>query len=101
VPEGTFAVYLLASRSRVLYVGVTRDLLKRVHEHRRGLVPGFTKKYNVTRLVYFERTPSARDAFQRERQIKGWSRQKKIDLIESNNAGWLDLARDWFSTAEG
>ena len=91
-----FFVYILASRSRVLYTGVTRDLLRRVYQHRLGLIPGFTLRYRVTRLVYFEDTPSAISAFARERQIKGWSRAKKVQLVESVNAGWLDLAKDWF-----
>jgi putative endonuclease len=95
-----FCVYILASHSRVLYTGVTRDLLRRVHQHRLGQIPGFTQDYQVTRLVYFEETPSARFAFDRERQIKGWSREKKIRLIESTNAGWLDLAKDWFPMEE-
>ena len=84
----------------MLYTGVTRDLLRRVHQHRLGLIPGFTSLYHINRLVYFEETPSARSAFEREHQIKAWSRQKKIALIESTNAGWLDLAVDWFSDAE-
>ena len=79
----SFCVYILASRSRVLYIGVTRDLIRRIHQHRLGLVPGFTQQYHVNRLVYFEETPSARSAFARERQIKGWSREKKLRLIES------------------
>jgi putative endonuclease len=95
-----FFVYILASDSRVLYTGVTRALLRRVYQHRTGLIPGFTKRYNVTRLVYFQETPSARSAFDREHQIKGWSRKKKIDLIESVNAGWLDLSEDWFPKKE-
>jgi putative endonuclease len=94
-----FFVYMLASHSRVLYVGVTRDLLRRVYQHRLGEVPGFTRRYRVTRLVYFEETPSARAAFDREHEIKGWSREKKIRLVESVNAGWLDLAEDWFPKA--
>jgi putative endonuclease len=94
--QARFFVYILASRSRVLYTGVTRDLVRRVHQHRSGQVPGFTQQYHVTRLVYFEETPSARSAFDRERQIKGWSREKKIRLVESTNTGWLDLAADWF-----
>jgi putative endonuclease len=97
MPE-RFFVYILASRSRVLYTGVTRDLLRRIHQHRLGQIAGFTLRYHVTRLVYFEETPSARLAFERERRIKGWSRAKKIQLIESVNAGWLDLAKDWFET---
>jgi putative endonuclease len=94
-----FFVYILASRSRVLYTGVTRDLVRRMHQHRLGLVPGFTRRYNVTRLVFFEGTPSARSAFDRERQIKGWKRDKKIRLIESVNAEWLDLSKEWFTTS--
>ncbi|HUL69203.1 MAG TPA: GIY-YIG nuclease family protein [Gemmatimonadales bacterium] len=91
-----FYVYMLASHSRVLYVGVTRDLVRRMYQHRLGLLPGFTRRYHVTRLVYFEETPSARSAFQREHQLKAWSREKKVRLIESVNAGWMDLAADWF-----
>jgi putative endonuclease len=95
-----FYVYILASRSRVLYTGVTRNLVRRLHQHRLAQVPGFTQKYHVNRLVYFEETSSARVAFERERQIKAWSREKKLGLIESINAGWLDLAIDWFPKTE-
>jgi putative endonuclease len=91
-----FHVYILANRTRVLYIGQTRDLVRRLFEHREGLCHGFTRRYNVTRLVYFEATPSARSAIARERQLKGWSRRKKIQLIESVNPAWLDLAADWF-----
>jgi putative endonuclease len=96
MPPQRFFVYILASHSRVLYTGLTRDLVRRVYEHRQGRIPGFTRKYHVNRLVYFEETPSARSAITRERQIKGWSREKKLRLVESTNAGWLDLAKDWF-----
>ena len=92
-----FFVYILASHSRTLYTGVTRDLLRRVHQHREGLIPGFTRRYRVTRLVYFEETSEARSAFARERQIKGWSRLKKVQLVESVNSGWVDLAEPWLS----
>jgi putative endonuclease len=91
-----FFVYILASHSRVLYTGVTRDLVRRINQHRLGEIPGFTEKYHINRLVYYEETSSARAAFEREHQIKGWSREKKIRLIEATNAGWLDLAQDWF-----
>ncbi|HEU5305360.1 MAG TPA: GIY-YIG nuclease family protein [Gemmatimonadales bacterium] len=91
-----FFVCILASLSRVFHTGATRDLLRRVYQHRAGLVPGFTHRYGVTRLVYFEETNTARVAFERERQIKTWSREKEIRLIESMNAGWLDLSEDWF-----
>ena len=95
-----FFVYILASRSRVLYTGVTRDLPRRVYQHRVGEVPGFTRKYHVTSLVFYEETPSARSAFDREKQIKGWTRAKKIRLIEISNAGWQDLAQTWFPEPE-
>jgi putative endonuclease len=95
-----FFVYILASHSRVLYTGVTRSLLRRMHQHRLGQVPRFTRRYNVNRLVFFQETPSARAAFDRERQIKGWKRDKKIRLIESVNAQWLDLAEEWFSGSD-
>jgi len=99
--QGRFFVYILASRSRVLYTGVTRDLLRRVYQHRNAEVPGFSRKYRVNRLVYFEETSSAIAAFEREREIKGWSREKKLRLIGSVNAGWLDLAVDWFPQTKG
>ena len=70
--------------------------MRRLCQHRTGAIPGFSSRYRTTRLVYFEQTPEARAAFAREKQIKGWTRAKKIALIESTNAGWEDLARDWF-----
>jgi putative endonuclease len=92
----TFTVYILASLSRRLYIGVTSDLLRRLHEHRTGALPSFTTRYRITRLVHFEQTPNAKAAIERETEIKKWSREKKIRLIESTNAGWLDLAEAWF-----
>jgi len=89
-------VYILASLSRRLYTGLTSDLLRRLHEHRTGVPPSFTTRYRITRLVYFEQTPNARAAIERETEIKKWSREKKIRLIESTNTGWLDLAEGWF-----
>jgi len=91
----TFFVYIMASRSRVLYVGVTRDLDRRVFEHRLGCRPGFTKRFCVTRLVYFESTPDVRSAIAREKQIKGWSRSRKLELINSTNPEWRDLTVSW------
>lgn len=91
-----FFVYILASRSRVLYTGVTCDLLQRVYQHRRGLVSGFTKRFRVHLLVHYEATPNSRAAVARERQIKSWSRAKRVELIEATNPGWLDLAVDWY-----
>jgi putative endonuclease len=94
----TFTVYILASLTRRLYVGVTGDLISRLHQHRNAQLPSFTARYRITRLVYFEQTMNARAAIQRETEIRQWSRQKKIQLIESTNAGWLDLACDWFES---
>ena len=90
-----FHVYILASLSKCLYVGVTNNLKRRVWEHRQG-VYGFTARYRIKRLVHFEQTISSISAIQREKQIKGWLRQKKIELIEEHNPMWLDLAENWF-----
>jgi putative endonuclease len=89
-------VYILASETRVLYTGSTSDLQRRVYQHKSGLIQGFTLHYNVQRLVYYESHRSILSAVAREREIKSWRRAKKIELIEQANAGWLDLAADWF-----
>lgn len=91
-----YCVYVMASRSRVLYIGVTNDLVRRVEEHKRGLVPGFTSKYRVKRLVHFEEFRYIQDAIAREKELKGWRRSRKVELIERDNRSWLDLAEDWF-----
>jgi putative endonuclease len=75
----------MTNRSGTLYTGVTNNLLRRIHEHKNKLIEGFTKKYNITRLVYYEETSDVRSAITREKQIKGWLRRKKINLIESVN----------------
>ena len=90
-----YCVYIMASRSRVLYTGVTNDIVRRVDEHKRGLIPGFTRKYHVTRLVYFERFAEVRAAIAREKEIKVWVRARKIQLIEERNPTWEDLAHRW------
>jgi len=87
-------VYLLANKhNNVLYTGVTSDLIRRVYEHKNKLVKGFTQKYNVDRLVYFEACENIVVAIEREKQIKGWSRKKKDDLINALNPVWHDLYR--------
>ena len=91
-----YYVYIMASRSRVLYTGVTNDLARRVHEHKSSLIPGFTSTYRITRLVYFEEFTDVRDAIAREKQIKGWVRACKIRLIEKCNPAWEDRADLWF-----
>ncbi len=95
----TYYVYILANAGRMLYVGVTNDLQRRIHQHRAKHVPGFTQKYNLTRLVYYAATPNVTAAISREKQIKGWLRAKKIALIEAQNPGWEDLAASWFETS--
>jgi putative endonuclease len=91
-----YYVYIMASRSRVLYTGMTSDLQRRVYQHKQRLLPGFTSRYNVTRLVYFEETMDVREAIAREKQIKGWLRQKKVALIEDINPMWNDLSEGLF-----
>ena len=87
-----YYVYILASKKDgVLYIGVTRDLIKRVWEHKNNLVEGFTKKYFVHRLVYFEDTSDIESAIKREKQLKKWNRDWKIQLIEKTNPNWEDL----------
>jgi len=87
-----FYVYILASRSGgAIYVGVTNNLVRRVYEHKNGLVPGHTKKYRVDKLVYFETYLTAYQAIQREKNIKHWPRAWKTRLIGENNAEWRDL----------
>jgi putative endonuclease len=95
-----YYVYVLASRSRVLYVVVTNDLERRLFEHKSKLVPGFTSKYDVDRLVSFETTPDVYSAIRREKQIKGWRRSKKVTLIQSANPDWEDLSSRWAETGE-
>jgi putative endonuclease len=90
--DRTFHVYFMASRSGVLYLGVTGKLAEWVFQHKEQLVPGFTQKYNVTKLVWFEPHASIRAAISREKEIKSWRRAKKVALIESLNAEWNDLS---------
>lgn len=91
----TYFVYILASKSRVLYIGVTNDLTRRLYEHKHGIIPGFTSKYHVDRLVYYEEGVDVEQAILREKQLKGWLREKKIALIESMNPEWKDLGKNW------
>ena len=91
--ERAFHVYMMASESGVLYLGVTNNLGKRVTQHKLKLVPGFTRKYNVTKMVWFEPHPTIRAAISCEKEIKGWRREKKVALIEALNPRWDDLSR--------
>lgn len=87
-------VYILASVSKVLYVGVTNDLARRIMEHKNGVLDGFTKQYRVHKLVYFESSRYVVNAIEREKQIKRWRREKKVKLIESMNPEWKDLSEE-------
>jgi putative endonuclease len=91
-----YYVYIMASPKGTLYTGVTNNLKRRVYEHKHKLIEGFTKKYNVVRLVYCQETPDIRAAIAREKQIKGWRRSKKLALIKSVNPEWQDLSDGWY-----
>ncbi|MGA7676913.1 MAG: GIY-YIG nuclease family protein [Dehalococcoidia bacterium] len=93
-----YYVYIMASRSRTLYVGVTNDLVQRVFEHKNKLIEGFTKRYNVTNLVYYDIVNDVQAAIQREKQVKGWLRKKKIAIIKTMNPEWKDLSDEWYKT---
>ncbi len=90
-----YYVYILANKYKTIYTGVTNNIFRRVGEHKVGLVPGFTKKYGIDRLVYLEETDDVKAAITREKQIKGWLRTKKVALIESVNPDWKDLSEDF------
>ena len=92
----TYVVYIMTNYSETsLYIGVTSNLPKRVWEHKNKVVEGFTEKYNVDKLVYFETTDSIESAIKREKQLKNWHRQWKINLIKENNPNFRDLSLDW------
>ena len=94
--ERYYFVYMLASqRNGTIYTGITSDLMGRVFQHKQGLAPGFTKKYNVTKLVWFEMTNDVAEALQLEKRLKRWHRQWKIELIEKENPEWRDLFEEW------
>ena len=86
----------MASKSGTLYTGVTSNIKERVYEHKNHLMPGFTDKYDIERLLYFEIIRDSASAINREKQIKAWRREKKVKLIDSQNPDWHDLSRDWY-----
>jgi len=91
-----YFVYVVSNRSKTLYVGVTNNLIRRVREHKESRGSEFTTRYKLDRLVYFERFEDVRNAIEREKEIKGWLRIKKIALIVSANPAWADLSVEWF-----
>jgi len=90
-----YYAYILTNSKRTLYVGVTNNLIRRLYEHRHKLAAGFTEKYNISYLVYYEETTNVSSAIAREKQLKGWRREKKVGLIESLNPQWKDLSLEW------
>jgi|SRR5579862_5242850 len=94
--DRTYYVYVLASRSRSVYTDVTNNLERRMREHREGRVSGFAWRYSAFRLVHFEEFVDIRDAIAREKAIKGWNRERKVELIDGDNPGWEDLAEGIF-----
>jgi putative endonuclease len=93
--EKTFSVYILANKPRgTLYIGVTSDLIKRIWQHKASVVDGFTQKYQVKKLVYYEQYLDAENASRREKRLKEWKRMWKIELIEKSNPNWMDLYVD-------
>jgi putative endonuclease len=95
-----YFVYVMSNRTRTLYVGITNDLVRRAFEHKHKLLKGFTARYSLDRLVYFDETTDVYEAIAREKQLKGWLRARKIALIESTNPRWQDLSRRWFDQNE-
>jgi putative endonuclease len=94
--EKTYYVYIMSSQRRVLYIGITSHIEHRVRQHKSHAFGGFTAKCNVTNLVYFERYSSVGKAIRREKELKGWRREKKITLIEVDNPKWHDLSYGWY-----
>ncbi len=90
-----YYIYIMANRSKTLYIGVTNNLERRLYEHKHQLVAGFTSMYKMTRLVYFEEMSDVYAAIAREKHLKGWLRTKKVALIESINPEWRDLSEEW------
>ena len=86
-----YYVYILTNKSKILYIGITNDLVRRIYEHKNKLLDGFTKRYSLNKLVYFEVFNNVNEAIRREKQLKNWHRQWKINLIESKNKNWKDL----------
>jgi putative endonuclease len=93
-----YYVYVLTNvHNTTLYIGVKNDLDRRLHEHKQKLLPSFSARYNLNKLVYFEETSDVRSAIEREKQLKGWCRSRKAELVETMNPAWQDLSADWYA----
>ncbi|MCI0329548.1 MAG: GIY-YIG nuclease family protein [candidate division Zixibacteria bacterium] len=93
-----YYVYIMTNKSGTFYTGVTNNLVRRVYEHKQKQVPGFTKKYKITKLIYFESSPDVMAAINREKEIKDWRRAKKIALVNTLNPAWEDLSAEWYES---
>ena len=100
MPRKAFFVYILSSRSRNLYIGVTSNLVMRVHQHKTKVLGGFMARYNIDRLVYFEEYPNASQAIGREKELKDWRRELKTELIDTGNPAGDDLSSGWYDRVE-
>ena len=98
--DRSYCVYMIASKSRVLYIGMTNNLERRVFEHKNNLIEGFTSEYRCHRLVYYESYDDVLNAIEREKQLKRWNRKKKVWLIERSNPTWEDLAAEWYTAID-
>ncbi|MEW7292560.1 GIY-YIG nuclease family protein [Aquimarina sp. 2304DJ70-9] len=97
-PKHQYALYIITNKKNgTLYIGISNNLERRIFEHKNKLIEGFTKKYDLDRLVYFEIHKYVNDAITREKRLKAWKRQWKINLIEEDNPNWNDLAFDWYN----
>jgi putative endonuclease len=96
MPNQYFTYIMTNQHNSVLYTGITHDLAGRVWQHKEGKIEGFTKRYNIDKLVYYESYADVNEAILREKQIKGWLRSKKVSLIEEDNESWEDLSQGWF-----
>jgi putative endonuclease len=94
--DRTYTVYIMSNRSRTLYIGMTNNLARRVYEHRHPVDDTFTARYHLTRLVYVETFSDVLDAIAYEKRLKGWTRARKLELIEASYPEWRDLAEEWF-----
>ena len=93
---GKYYVYILTNKNnKVMYIGVTNNIQRRLYEHKTGLIEGFTKKYNVHKLVWFEETCDVKSAIEKEKQLKGWKRERKNQLVSERNPEWKDLSDEW------
>jgi len=94
--DNQYYVYIMTNKSGTLYTGLTNNIKERVFQHKNKLVEGFTKKYNINKLIYFETFGDIYSAIAREKTIKGWLRKKKVELIKTTNPDWEDLSQDWY-----